>query len=147
MGVGKQGQRVEVPVTQQAPAADGGNATEMLFSAPLEVPKTGPGSGQTSAPAEQAAGTSQPIAPVAKAFLGQGLHLTLFASGSEGHGYDGVIIERAPGKNGKAAPAVKPAAGVRPVAPGPATQPAAAGAPASKPAAQPAAAATAAPKP
>ena len=57
------------------------------------------------------------------------------------------IIERAPGKNGKAAPAVKPAAGVRPVAPGPATQPAAAGAPASKPAAQPAAAATAAPKP
>jgi len=117
LGVSKQGQRVELPAAQpQAPATDGGNATEMLFTAPLEVPKEGPGSAQASTGTEKASETSEPIAAIARAYQGLGLHLTLFAAGSDGHGYDGVVVERGPAKPGKlVAPPAKPAA-ARPAA-------------------------------
>ena len=133
VGINKQGQRVEAATPQAAPTGDGGNATEMLFTAPLEVPKAGPGGGSSSAATERAAETSEAIAPVARAFQAQGLQLTLFAAGSEGHGYDGVVIERStarPGKPQPAKPAAKPPAA-------PATQPGAAAIQSPRPAAQP----------
>ena len=115
----------------------------MLFTAPLEVPKTGPGSTQVSATSEKQPETTEPIAPIARAYQGLGLHLTLFAAGSDGNGYDGVVIERAPTKPGKAAP-VPP----KPPAPKPAAPATAAPAPAPKPApATPAPTAAPAPAP
>ena len=143
LGVNKQGQRADVQVEQAQPNTDGGNATEMLFTAPLEVPKTGPGSTQVSATSEKQPETTEPIAPIARAYQGLGLHLTLFAAGSDGNGYDGVVIERAPTKPGKAAP-VPP----KPPAPKPAAPATAAPAPAPKPApATPAPTAAPAPAP
>jgi hypothetical protein len=143
IGVSKQGQRVEAPTARDNPAraADGGSTSEMTFNAPLEVPKTGPGEAAAPAAAD-AGGNTAPLPAVVRSFQttgGSGLQVTLFAAGSDGPGYDGVVIERMNGK--------KPAAKAAPVA----KPPAAAGAPtpaaAPKPAAAPAAPAPATPKP
>ena len=145
IGVGKAGQRTEAPTTQANPAAaaDGGNTSEMTFALPLDVPKTGPADAK-SAPVEsasQAVPSGAPLPPVVRSFqTSTGLQVTLFAAGSDGPGYDGVVIERVTGK--KAAKTPSAAAKT-------ASQPAAAGASAPKTPVQPAAAgaAAAAPKP
>lgn len=101
LGVGKQGQRVEAPKpAEPAPAADGGATSEMSFATPLEVPKTGPGSAASAAPeADEPEENNAPVPAVVRGFqTATGLQVTLFAAGSEGPGYDGIVIERATGK-------------------------------------------------
>jgi hypothetical protein len=133
IGVSKQGQRVEAPraTANPARAADGGSTSEMNFATPLDVPKKGPGD-STSAAAEPAAPEDNgvPLPAVVRGFQttgGSALQVTLFAAGTEGPGYDGIVIERLTGK--KPAPA-KPAA-AKPATP----QPPAAAPAAPKPAA------------
>jgi hypothetical protein len=162
VGVGKQGQRVEAPQTQPNPAsaADGGGTSQMTFNAPLEVPKTGPGEAQvaTTETAEDASANTTPLAPVVRSFQttgGSNLQVTLFAAGSEGPGYDGIVIERLAGKKAAAKPAAfkpqQPAAAApaaaKPATPPPPAAPAAAAPVAPKPAPQPAAAPPAAATP
>jgi hypothetical protein len=106
MGVGKQGQKVEVPSTPAAPAANGGETQAMTFDAPLAVPKDGPTKAAHApepAPQPKAAETQTPVAPVVKVFAGAGLTITLFAAGSGEQSYDGMVIEHVPGKASKAA--------------------------------------------
>lgn len=144
VGVGKQGQRVEAPQTQANPAraADGGNTSQMTFNAPLEVPKKGPGDAQaaTVQTAEDASANSAPLAPVVRSFqTSSNLQVTLFAAGSEGPGYDGIVIERSTkkppvAKTGAAKPPTQPPAAS--AAPKPTTPPPPAAAP-SVPAAKP----------
>lgn len=142
IGVSKQGQRVEAPQAATNPArdADGGSTSEMNFATPLDVPKVGPGDGaNTEAEADEPDNNSVPLPPVVRGFqTGTGLQVTLFAAGTDGPGYDGIVIERATGKKLGAA---KPA----PLKPAAAPQPAAAGTPAPKQAVTPAAPNTAAP--
>jgi len=134
VGVGRQGQRVEVAPEQPAPKTDEGAATEMLFTAPLEVPKTGaearpttPEAKSEAAPAEgEATPAEQNIAPVVRTFQSSTLRITLFAAGSEGSAYDGIVVERI--AKPKRAPVAKP-----PAAPAPAAQPAQPAAPATEP--------------
>jgi hypothetical protein len=134
LGVGKQGQRIEMPAATgpAAPPASGGPTSEMTFSNPLEVPRSGPAAAQTpatDAPSAPAAAEAT-IAPVVRSFLASGLQVTLFAAGSEGPGYDGVVIEQASkrpaGKasapKSPAAPAAANAPAVAPSAPKPAPQ-------------------------
>ncbi|MET0390289.1 MAG: hypothetical protein ABW321_30235 [Polyangiales bacterium] len=126
VGVGKRGQRVEVQQAP-APAADTGAATEMLFTAPLEVPKSGSAGAEASvsgAADSPAAPNDEPIKPVVRELFGAGLRVVLFAAGSETHGYDGFVIERATGKQKLG---VKPPA--RPLAPPPSAAAGAAAAP------------------
>lgn len=145
IGVSKQGQRVEPAQAQANPAraADGGAASEMNFATPLEVPKTGPADA-AHAPAEEAQpdDNAAPLPAVVRSYQttgGSGLQVTLFAAGSEGPGYDGIVIERLSGKK---------AAGAKPgPAPKPAPQPSAASVPQPKPAASSAPAAPSAPAP
>lgn len=131
LGVGKQGQRVQVevpkaPTAPGTPAADGGNTSQMTFATPLEVPKHGPA--DSTQPEQAEAGEPQapdaaPLAPVVRGFqTSTGVQITLFAAGSDGPGYDGVMIERPSKKTPARAVAPK-----RPSPPSPA--PAAAGTP------------------
>jgi hypothetical protein len=104
VGVSKQGQRVEAPQTQANPAraADGGGTSEMSFATPLEVPKKGPADAANAlAQSEEAEDNSAPLPAVVRSFQttgGSGLQVTLFAAGTDGPGYDGVVIERVTGK-------------------------------------------------
>jgi hypothetical protein len=134
LGVGKQGQRIEVPTTTgpAAPPASGGPSSEMTFSSPMEVPRTGPAAAQpagTEASGGPAA-AGETIAPVVRSFLASGLQVTLFAAGSEGPGYDGMVIEQVSKRS-----AGRPSGLKTPAAPAAASPPAGA-APAPKPAAQ-----------
>lgn len=124
VGVSRQGQRVEAaPPAAPAPAANSGAATELLFTAPLEVPKTG-GAAATNAPPPTAATSAESattsaakpavVPALVRAFQAAGLRLTLFAAGSEGPGYDGLVIERVASKPKRVAP---PAAVTAPAAP------------------------------
>jgi hypothetical protein len=106
----------------------------MLFTAPLEVPKNGaPDATAAAQPSAAGAATpaGEPIRPVVRTFQGQGLRIVLFAAGSEGPGYDGIVVERIGGR-GKRAAAAKVAApaatigtgsGGAPAAPATATPP------------------------
>jgi|GEM_PF-1321525 len=132
IGVNKQGQRVEAPQAAVNPArgADGGSTSEMNFATPLDVPKTGPAEATAAAEEDEPEENSAPLTAVVRSFQttsGSGLQVTLFAAGTDGPGYDGIVIERLTGKKLPAAKGVAP----KPVAP----QPAAAGAQAPKPAA------------
>jgi hypothetical protein len=144
IGVSKQGQRVDALQLQANPAraADGGSTSQMTFATPLDVPKTGPVAA-ANAPAQATAkpeSNGAPLPAVVRSFqtsAGSGLQVTLFAAGTDGPGYDGIVIERYTGKKlaAKAGAPVKPtvqpsAAGAG--APNPAPKPAA---PASSPAA------------
>jgi hypothetical protein len=122
IGVGKQGQRVTATPTAPALNATQSGATpEMTFAAPIEVPKEKGAAGVAAAPAAQepvppaAAADEKPIAAVAREFQGLGLHITLWAAGSDGSAYDGIVIERTAAAKTKGAavkPAAKPAAAV-----------------------------------
>jgi len=107
LGVGRQGQRVEVPAADaSAPSSqDAGAALEMLFSAPLDVPKqraqtatTAPRSGKADLKTSQ---ISAQIRPVVRALQSQALRLSVFAAGSAGPAYDGLVIEHIKGKRTK----------------------------------------------
>lgn len=105
IGVGKQGQRVQVAEAPKGPTAEG--TSDMTFSAPLAVPKSGPATAEAPQPpaAEPAEATGmQPIKPEQRVFVGQGLRITLIAAGSDHSAYDGLVIERVPAKK----PAAKP---------------------------------------
>jgi hypothetical protein len=129
VGVSKQGQTVAV--APAGPAAAGGGAApsgasgEIMIIDPVAVPRSEGGAVQPPPPAASAVAPSPasggPLKSVTRGFQWSGLHLVLFAAGSDGDGYDGLIIERAaplgPQPRAKAA-ASKPAAPV-------ATQPAA----------------------
>jgi len=133
IGVNKQGQRVEAPQAAVDPArgADGGSTSEMNFATPLDVPKTGPAEATAAAEEDVPEENSAPLPAVVRSFQttgGSGLQVTLFAAGSDGPGYDGIVFERLTGKKLAAAKVAAP----KPVA---APQPAAAGAQAPKPAA------------
>lgn len=102
MGVGKQGQRVDVAEAPKGPTAEG--TTDMTFSAPLEVPKNAaseqPEKPAATAPPPPAASAAEPsgmapIKPEQRVFTGSGLRITLLAAGSEHGAYDGLVIERA----------------------------------------------------
>jgi len=107
LGVGRQGERVEAPEAGQ-PSQDAGPegaATNMLFSAPIEVPKT---RSDTATPAPRSSGTaakSAPIStqpePVVRALQSQGLRISVFAAGTTGPAYDGLVIEHIKGKRAK----------------------------------------------
>lgn len=109
MGVGKQGQKVEVPNAPAAPAASGGDTQAMTFEAPLAVPKQG-GAAAPAASAAQPTTVEAQVAPVVKVFSGAGVTITLFAAGSGEQNYDGMVIEHVAGKAGKAAASPKAAA-------------------------------------
>jgi hypothetical protein len=133
IGVNKQGQRVEAPRAAVNPArgADGGSTSEMNFATPLDVPKTGPAEAAAAPEEDEPEENNTPLPAVVRSFQttgGSGLQVTLFAAGTDGPGYDGIVIERGTGKKLVAAKVAAP----KPVA---APQPAAAGAPAPKPAA------------
>jgi hypothetical protein len=131
IGVNKQGQRVAAPQAAENPArgADGGSTSEMSFATPLDVPKTGPAEATAAPEEDEPEQKSAPLPAVVRSFQttgGSGLQVTLFAAGTDGPGYDGIVFERLTGKKLAAAKVAAP----KPVAP---PQPVAAGAQAPKP--------------
>jgi hypothetical protein len=120
VGVGKQGQQVQVAPAPRAPAADGGGPGsqapgEVMVIDPVAVPK--PNDESSALPVATKPEPARPAEPVAAAaspgavrgFQWQGLRISVFAA-SGGSGYDGLIIERATGAPAKTRPAAKPPA-------------------------------------
>jgi len=149
LGVGRGGQRVEVQPAKPA-TPSGESAPEMTFAAPLEVPKDT--SGHEPAPQAPAAANAKPepaanpeaaVPARIQGFQKEGLHVVLFAAGSDGPGYDGIVIERVAFKSKR--PTAKPATAT-PATPAPAASPAPAP-PAATPAPAPPAAPNATPAP
>jgi hypothetical protein len=113
LAIDKQGQRVEPAKPPPKPtAADSG---ETMLLGPLAVPKTEGAPAPNAAPTMPAAdgGGSKPVSgrkPELRAFTlpgsaSQALRISVFAAGSEGSGYDGVVIERSSGVSKTKAPA------------------------------------------